>query len=148
MRLGKPSRAAESPDAHGMKFGDIIGGLRIMDNGTTDERRFVAITHLKGCEEKNKSLCLVMKKSTRQRTRMTRIGRIPTDKLIRVHPRHLCNPCSIAFSPLPVLFFLSNTTGDSMMSAEPAGAHPRRWKPYPRIRIGCRVVGEASSGGA
>ncbi len=39
-----------------------------------------------------------IKSSPRKRIRMTRIGRIFTDFLIRVNPRHPRNPCSIAAS--------------------------------------------------
>jgi hypothetical protein len=61
-----------------------------------DERRFVAITHRKGREER-KAEQQISLRTPRRRTRMTRIGRIFTDDLIRAHPCHLCNPCSIAF---------------------------------------------------
>ncbi len=66
-----------------------------------DERRFVAITHRKGREERKAKLQKSSRSGTRitsrRRTRMTRIGRIFTDNLIRAHPCHLCNPCSFTF---------------------------------------------------
>ncbi len=67
-----------------------------------DERRLIAPSHRKGREERKvqqqKSLRSGTGITPRRRTRMTRIGRIFTDDLIRAYPCHLCNPCSIVYN--------------------------------------------------
>jgi len=63
-----------------------------------DERRLITSAQRKGRKDRKaqrQSLLFCMGKHPRYRTRMTLIGRIYTDNLIRAHPCHPRNPCSI-----------------------------------------------------
>ena len=62
-----------------------------------DERRLITSAHRKGRKAQQQSLHFYVDKHPRHRKRMTRIGRIYTDTLIRGHPCHPHNPCSIKF---------------------------------------------------
>ena len=66
-----------------------------------DERRLITSAHRKGRKDRKAqphSLHIFIDKHPRYRTRMTLIGRIFTDNLIRGYQCHPRNPCSITFS--------------------------------------------------